>query len=400
MKNLQGSLRELSKKIVLIIFLVLLLFAGIIALTQDLENILPNLDFETEELLDEDYDEYFHEEFVKEFQWFRSNSGGMALELLHSKFVALRGEYALAVSDAYREELPLYLLTYYNDDYQIEVRMLYKKGEQTRTQWIFRDINGRTRLNSVLMDPQEIDEDSLEKDNIKGFIEIFNNKSFLTSEYRFLEDGGINKTDYEFNENTLISSSFSVWEDDEIYKKLYADFYRYNRSASLRAIERHFYTDSEDSEILRLTFPRNLMEASMDGIFSSERLNLYPEYFGNIFIEIGSRMIFDIDDRGRVLRQVLYDDEENIIWTIRNVWLNNRIVSTSKIEGDNTLLAEFQYNSDGDRVLERNLNNGELERVVRSDGKTDIEELYMNNVVVLQAIWEDGKKIQERRMNY
>jgi len=49
-------------------------------------------------------------------------------------------------------------------------------------------------------------------------------------------------------------------------------------------------------------------------------------------------------------------------------------------------------------ISEKNLKNGVLERVVLIDGETEIEELYMNNAVVLRAVWEDGRKISETRV--
>jgi hypothetical protein len=68
-----------------------------------------------------------------------------------------------------------------------------------------------------------------------------------------------------------------------------------------------------------------------------------------------------------------------------------------KTQNDTVLLAEFAYDSSGDRILERNFRNGILERLVRTEGKVDIEELYLNNVVVLITVWEDGVRISETR---
>jgi len=39
-----------------------------------------------------------------------------------------------------------------------------------------------------------------------------------------------------------------------------------------------------------------------------------------------------------------------------------------------------------------------LERLVMTEDNKDIEQLYLNNVVILQAVWEDGRKISETRM--
>jgi len=402
----------LNKKIILIISIILLLFAGIIALTQELDFLLPDTEHELSDE-EEDIADYMAI-YKKPARWFNSNVGGMALQETQSRLVALRSEYALAIDTAFSDELPEYLLSYYNEEFLIEVRMLYKNSEQIRTQWLFRDENHNTRLNAVFLEIDGAEEQSnIERSDvensdmdhpdyqiaIKGFIEIFDEKLNLISEYKYYEDGNINKTDFIFNDDLLINSTVSVWEEGE-YKKRYTDSYRYNRSLSLRGIERMFHSDimASHDDLVRITFHRRLMDAVHDKLFISERLNIYPDFFGNVFIKGNTRMIFETDDRGRIFKQTLYDEEEEIIWVINNTWQDNRIVSTLKTEGDSVLLAEFQYNSAGDRILERNLKNGTLERLVRADGIYDIEELYMNNVVVLRAVWEEGRKISETRV--
>jgi hypothetical protein len=423
----------LNKKLIIIVFLVLILFAGIIALTQEDDDELLDIDYdETEFLLDYGFD-LDKNGWIKPARWFRSNSGGMALEEIQSRFAALRNQYALAINYVSEEELPEYLFSYYDENYFVEVRILYKKGEQIRTQWIFRDEKGNTRLNAIFLEPESGIEDKEEyvfteeiaeiiteqetensaqpadeeleeeikiviiKDikNRKGFIEIFNEDLFLISEYRFFENGKIEKTEYELKNNLLINAVYLMSENGENYKTFYIDYYRYNRSLSLRNIERIFQKDGILEAPVTVTFPRRIMDAIRAGISISERLNLYPEFFGDIFINIGSKMIFDIDDRGRILGQILYDDEGNVIWTIQNTWQNNRIAITSKTEGETILTAEYAYNSDGDRILERNIKNGVLERVVTTKGDTEIEELYMNNIVIVRAVWENGRKISE-----
>jgi hypothetical protein len=460
-------LQALNKKLIIIVFLVLILFAGIIALTQESDDELPDMDFEDEYALDFEFDPQ-RDEWNRPARWFRSNSGGMALEEVKSRFAALRNQYALAINYVSDEELPEYLLTYYDENYYVEVRILYKRGEQIRTQWIFRDEKNNTRLNAVFLEPEltseredesvfndglagliSVQEDEEEifaqepdkeneiltqpadektevlvqgtgeepeslaqetgeaqeedekieiiKDikNRKGFIEIFNEDLFLTLEYRFFENGKIEKTEYKLKENLLISAIYFMSDNGVEYKTSYIDYYRYNRSLSLRNIERIFQKDGILEEPVVVTFPRRIMDTIRTGISISERLNLYPEFFGDIFVYIGSKMIFDIDDRGRILGQILYDDEDNVIWTIRNTWQNNRIEKTTKTEGKTVLIAEYVYSSNGDRILERNIKNGSLERVVTTDGDTEIEELYINNVVVIRAVWENGRKISE-----
>ena len=398
----------MNKKIISVIFIVLLLFAGIIALTQELDIVIPGLinkpesDNDDEEQEDESYDS------VKPAVWFRSNAGGMPLEELPSQYVALREEYTLAIDIIDRSELPGNIVHYYNENYTIEIRILYKNNEQIRTQWIFRDSNGTTRFNSVLIEPGELnktdaeEEKTAETKSIRGFIEIFDEKSNLTSEYRFFEDGRRTMIEYEFNNNSLISSRVSLMDKETggQYRATYKDSYIYNRSLSLRAIERDFYVDMQLSsdDPLRIIFPRHLRDAIKNRNFISERLNIYPDFFGDVFVYENSKMVFETDDRGRILSQTLYDDEDEIIWYIVNTWLNNRIISSVKNEGDDVFLSEFEYNSDGDKMLERNYKNGVLERLVRVEGSLEYEELYMNDVIVLLAVWDEGRKISETRM--
>ena len=364
------------KKKIPIIFLVLFLLAGVITTAQESPT-----------------------------RWFRSNAGGMALEETQSRLVAMRNEYALGIRSASFGELPEYLLPYYNTGYLIENRIFYKNRELIRTQWLFKNIRGGTRLNAVIFEPENI-EDSEEEKYITGFIEIFDERSFLTSEYRFYEDGGITRIDYVSNNNLITNATVFILEDTEEnegnkdFIKSYADYYRYNRSSSLRSVERIFYRDMlipSNSPAL-ITFPRHVMDAVGEEFITGGRINLIPDFFGDTFVQVDSRIIHDTDERGRVLSQTFYDDEGEILWTISNTWLNNRIVSTAKIEGSIISLAEYEYDSAGDRIMERNYTNGVLERVVRAEGGFDIEELYLNNVVVLRAVWEGGRKISETRV--
>ena len=373
-------MQVLFKKKIIIIFLLFLLFAGLIALTQELEIFSNN-----------DNDLYNStSEWVMPVIWFRSNTGGMALEEIKSEYVALRNEYALAIIVASQDEMPDYLLPFFDESYLIEMRILYKNAQQIRTQWLFKDFDNFTRLNAVFLEPGTNGTGS-----IRGFIEIFDEKSLLISEYRFFEDGEITRIDYEFNDEILVSATFFIWVDGEDYIRSYADFYRYNRMLTLRSIERVFYRNMQADPII-VYFPRQVMEGVEDNNIIAD--NVYPLFFGDIFVTEGQRIVYDTDDRGRILTQTLYDREGKVIWVIRNTWQNNRIVLSAKTEGDTVLLTEYEYNANGDRILERNLKNGILERVVRTSGKTETEELYINNVVVLRAIWEDGEKISETRI--
>ena len=433
----------MHKIIVPVIILVLLLIAGLIAMTQESDSFNPvprtprtvtDNDDDDQWLSDEDAEyrdnilNYFEfaddvPEWITPARWFRSNTGGMALEEIPSRLAALRNEYALVIDFVSREELPEYLEEYYNNNYYIEIRVLYKNGEETRKQWIFRDNGGTTRLIAAFTEPENDEAENIyevndetdfinnledtnnnEKINRNGFIEIFDRNGYITSEYRFFDNGTINKNEYNYNNGMIISTSSLLWEENEEggeFAQTHIDYYRYNRSSFLRSVERVFYKErqiSPSDESIILSFPGNILSAARVDKFISERINPYPEFFGDVAVTKESKILFTTNERGRVLAETFYDENDNIIWVIQNIWQDDRIISVTKTENGIEYLAEYEYDSDGNRILERNLKDGVIERLVRSEGSRDIEYLYLNNVVVMQAVWEDGRKISETRV--
>jgi len=431
----------LSKKIVNIISVILLLFVGFVALTQESEIIPAENDFESQE--DEENILNSQMDPKEPARWFKSNSGGLAIKEIKSRIIALRNEYALSIEAAYPDEIPVYLQDFYKEEYRIELRILYKNAKRNRVQWLLRDINNKTRLIAVIFEsveekiiPEQLEEaqgeqteevteaESEEEENADntvkeevaevkenrielierktGFIEIYDDEANLLTEYTYFKNGDINKIDFEYNNTLLVNASSykSEQDDEEKYIKTFTDFYWYNRSLSLRTIERLFHIDiqAKKDDIVKISFPRNIRDTLNNDLLINERLNLYPDFFGEVHIEGNSKILYDIDNRGRILKQTLYNDKDEVIWTITNTWQNNRIVLTEKKEGELTLTAEYKYNSAGDKISEKNFNNGVLERIVQAEGNMEVEELYMNNVVILRAIWEEGIKISETRV--
>ena len=384
------------RKVMPVVFLILILFAGFMALTQEFDFFLPGfVNLESGSITSG---------WARPPRWFRSNAGGMVVEETRTRAAALQNEFALNIIYANQNEIPVFLLPYITAGNFLEIHILYRNSRLLRTQWLLRDAWGNTRLNAVLFEPNG---SNTTADNItlninvdtrgkSGFIEIFDENSLLITEHRFFASGDKSRIDYEFSNNLLISSSFFSSENNGEYNRIYADYFRYNRSLSLRYLERVFYSDLQITiDPVHISIPRRVMDAIDAGYFVAERLNLYPGFFGDVFVDGGSRIIYDTDDRGRVLNQTFFDEEDNIAWAINNTWQNNRIVLTTKTEGNNIYTAEYEYNSDGEKILERNYTNGVLDRVVRTQGNIDIEELYINNVVVLRAVWENGRKISE-----
>jgi hypothetical protein len=477
---MQENLREFVKKIISavktvlakapggIVPIVMLLSVGIIALTQESPFQVNEFDGNNEEI-DAEQDVFFiyesprpTPEWVKPARWFRSNSGGMPLEEMKSSIAAMRSEYALVIDFTNSYDLPEYLLDYYDDQYFIEIRTLYKDGKEDRIQWIFRDEDFGIRFIAVIFEAaqgaeQEADDEKIgaapveeetavakitddeniedletkikvkqvrKRDPASGFIEIYDEKYHITEEYRYSDKGEKSKIEYFYNDNIKTSALTMLWDEDEDdYVQVYTDYYRYNRSSFLRAVERVFLRDQQitsvdnviadnaitnnsfmDNEvtnnIVKVSFPQNILAAARNELFMGERINSYPEFFGDLVVLKDSRLVFTTDNKGKVLDQTLIsnDEEKTVIWKIVNTWSDDRIVKITKTEGETALVAEYVYNKKGDRVLERNIKDGVLERVVRSEGKTDIEELYLDDKIVLKAVWEDGRKISESRI--
>jgi hypothetical protein len=456
---MRGNLRALLRKYGSLIFFLLFLFAAGFLITQeggeDDDSPGPaEQEFALDEFAGEDLTGQFGEEALPEWtapgppRWFRSNAGGMALEEIPSRLAALRNEYVLVIDYINPNELPVFLTPFYQDSFTVEIRILYIKREESRRQWLFRDNAGTTRLAAVFFDSLDAaaaeqaeaegetpeaegpaegedtppgsplfaeaaedpdaaappddaadDEKPAARRVIDGFIEVYNDMQQITAEYRFFDDGEETLTDYFYNRNTLVKAEGRrrTAGEGKAYQAIYTDNYRYNRSFSLRSVER-IYHEQAEAEPVRLVFPARVLDAALEESFLSEKVTPVLEFFGDTYAQAGYRMDFVADERGRILTQTLLDTEDQEVWVIKNTWSGDRIVATLKITGEEEMLVEYEYDGEGNRIVERNVRNGVLERLVRSDGQKETEELYMNDVVILRAIWENGRKISEERV--
>ena len=435
-------MRVSGKRTGFIIFLVLLLLAGIIALTQESDVFSFGLrtdsgseNGEAFSARDETAGEIPAGEipgFVRPARWYRSNAGGMALEEMDSRVMAQANEYSLVIDFTGPEELPESLLSFYKDQYYIEIRILYDRGRESRRQWIFRDQKGVNRLVAVLgsrniaeegetaeeiEEVAETTESEEERKNIpasSGFIEIYDENEFITEEYQFLDDGGRRMTYYSYAQVSVVRTE--AWrytprhtpgEESQTLARMFTDLYRYNRSGFLRAVERVYHEQQEINAggqpagtPIRISFPGRIFDAVNEADFIKEKLSLNPEFFGDLAVSEGYRMVYTTDERGRILTQTLFDDQNEILWIISNTWAGDRVASSVKTEDGYELLCEYEYDSSGKRIIERNFRNGVLERIVYAEGEREIEELYMNEQLILRAIWEDGRKVSEARIRH
>jgi YD repeat-containing protein len=439
---LRGNLRELLKKlrrlqkpatlVPIAFLLVFFLVAGFFAITQETgdEDNPRQSDPEGDSLTLESQEAAasmevgIEPEFIPANQtprWFRSNAGGMAIEEVPSSLGALRGTYALLIDYVSPDEMDPRLLPFYKDEYFIEIRILYKEKKETRRQWLFRDKDGNTRVNAVfrLIEDEEIPDEpaiapapdesdvaeALEPDDKKpedkesgGFIEVFNENSRISRDYSLFTDGSEILTAYFYNENALIKTETQTKDADNLeYRKTHTDNYRYNRSYSLRYVERVFH-ETADIQPVRLVFPGRVLDAANDKNFMKERLTFSSEFLGGYPVDAGFRVVFDTDSKGRVVNEILYNAKNEVVWILKNTWVGDRITAILKTEGGEERLIEFDYDASGNRIAERDIRNGILERKVLIDGGKETEELYLNGVMVLRAFWEDGRRISEERV--
>jgi hypothetical protein len=400
----------------------LFLLAGIIALTQESDDFSPGSQVEEEEVQEDISKEdeaviptdnalasqiieappQETPEWVKPARWFRSNAAGMPLEEISSRLAAMRNEYALVIDFTGSEEMPDYLVSYYNNGYFIENRVIYKQGKKLRSQWIFRDKSGTTRLLAVFPDSED--------KATNGFIEVYGENYALLSEYKFAGEKSA-KTEFLYKNGIMVSATEWQWDEstpaspesalDGKYKKMYTDSFRYNRSRYLRNVERVYHEKqliNLHGDSLATVFPVRIMDAARDVAFFEEKLSTVPEFFGETAIGKDDRILFATDERGRVTSETLFDKDDKVIWEIKNTWAEDRIVSIYRTEGKTELAVEYEYDEAGNRIVERNLRNGVLERVVRTKDKFDYEELYLQDRIFLRAVWEDGRKISETRV--
>jgi YD repeat-containing protein len=123
-----------------------------------------------------------------------------------------------------------------------------------------------------------------------------------------------------------------------------------------------------------------------------------PEFLQDVIDAEGVRITYTTDNRGRILSETRLDGEDQVISRITNTWSGDRLRSVH-LESENAdRLTEYEYDGEGNRIMERNLNRGVLERTVRREGEEDVEELYMDGRVILRAVWEQGRNLSEERV--
>jgi antitoxin component YwqK of YwqJK toxin-antitoxin module len=357
-------------------------------------------------------------------EWYLSNTAGMALERALSRTVALRQPYCLLIEEPGARVLPSVLTPYYQQSWIVERRILYKDGEESRSQWIFRDNAEITRLVAVFELSAELSAGPSAELSAEllaegppalptGFIELYGANGLIESERQIFEGGEELLVDYQYRQIPLGTRMFLIRADtrkkspdgegNERQEDLYTDYYRYTRNYSLRAIERIYHQNdgAEPAEApLALRFPRRSLDSKNETLFVAPAIAYGSQFLEDVEAEAPRQIIYDTDDRGRILGETRRGEEGNVIAELRNEWSENRLDRIVYSADGDERITEYEYNNAGDRILERNFRNGILERVVHVSGNTEVEELYMNGELVLRTYWEGGRRLREERIRH
>jgi hypothetical protein len=240
-----------------------------------------------------------------------------------------------------------------------------------------------------------------------GFTEVYNERGLLTRETRFdapveeeTEEGELVITEspplvitYAYREDFLTGAKSDAW----------ADVYRYARNNQIRVIERTYL---ETKSRTRVTLPRTIKDISFNeanGAFFVSPVSSYGSVFlQDVLLNAGKNTVFTLDDKGRIVTETWRDADGKIQGTLTNVWDENRIRSLIWEGGGTTprdsRRVDYTFDKDGERLTEKNYRNGALEREVVVSGDEEVETLYLRGEAVLRAVWQDGRKIEEKSL--
>ncbi len=353
-------------------------------------------------------------------EWYVSDASGIALERT-TEAVARRLDFALSVRTAAAEGAPAPVRAAVPVGGSLELKTLYEKGTEVRSRWAALDAAGFERY--------------AEQRSADG---NFGYERYDASR-RFIEEGrsaggSLTVIRYAYAGDRLVrAEAYAVVGDAE--KPLWVETYRYLRSGALRSVERTYPAGTEGGKTVtegaRFEAPRGLPRLldlrSADGsrittvydafgrVVSREAFDAAGKPIGSAEVatyatgaagprsvvrseEGGATVETGLDDRGRALHEIRRDAEGNVLSETSTVWKENRIASIETVAGGLTRRTEYEYDEGGNRLMERNYRDGNLERTVRRSGGEETEELYSGGVAVLRAVWVDGRKVSEQRL--
>ncbi|MDR0539638.1 MAG: hypothetical protein LBG74_03940 [Spirochaetaceae bacterium] len=180
---------------------------------------------------------------------------------------------------------------------------------------------------------------------------------------------------------------------------LWTDTYRYARAKSIRSVERHVMAAGNGkAEFVKMQIPRTIEIEPDNRKFVEPATSFISSFLADILYDKTARITYTTDNKRRIVSQMYYNEKDEPIGEMRNQWDNDRLLEVLWKNGEDERRIEYQYNKHGDRTSEKDYNKGILERTVQIDGSNEIERVYREGHLILEAIWQDGRKISERRI--
>jgi hypothetical protein len=175
---------------------------------------------------------------------------------------------------------------------------------------------------------------------------------------------------------------------------LWSDMYRYARTGSLRLVERKFYANETENDIRLTRFaPLTLHDENTSASHSIPVIS--SDFLSDITTITNINIEYIADDKGNIVSEIHKDEEGTIIGELINTWSGDRLASIAWNGENDVRLIEYEYDEDGNRIIERNYQDGILERLIRIEEDREVEELYLQGRLSLRAVWKDGQKISE-----
>lgn len=259
-------------------------------------------------------------------------------------------------------------------------------------------------------------------------IERYDTQRRLVEERNLGPDGSGEAIEYRWAASHLVSaSSYAVGPDGALSgAATWTDTYRYLRSGELRSVTREpagvlflqrtfravpssMETRSADGSTVRTTFdplgrvatttrtePGDVEGAVETVAYGEKTKKGGPSVTRRV--EGTTTVETERNAAGRVVRETRYAPDKTVLEESFTEWSGDRIASVRTRSGREERRVVYSYDPEGRRIAEKDFRNGVLERAVRMDGGSEVEELYRNGGVVLRSYYQDGALVKEERV--
>jgi antitoxin component YwqK of YwqJK toxin-antitoxin module len=370
----------------------------------------------------------------------------MALEEIASRIAALRNEYALGLDYIPAGELPKILVPYYEEPWRVEIHVLYKNGDESRRQWIFRDPEGMSRLVAVfdqdLLNPPADEttpaadgEESGGNEAAAGAAETEGPAEMATSAAEAEVPAEMASGTAEAETGTPETETAELAAVSEPPGRILTGFIElYNEEG--RIIREYLFLDGGEENITEYVYrSQRLVRAEMrrkilnDGeeeivpvltdlyrysrsasLRAVERTYHEGAETSPVFLRFPHMILDAAAEDNFISPGRSYGTEfpgDHFIGTdYRIVYTTDergRVLTETRMDGDGNTIGELKNTWSGDRLVSVSQKNGDEERLTEytydSGGNRIMERNYRNGSLERVVRMDDGKEVEELYMN-